>query len=346
MRQRILILADGELGVFSAKTATSLLRYRPDEIVGVLDRNHAGRTTREVLGVAAALPIVGTLAEGLRLQPDTLVIGIAPQGGQLPAAWRPLLLEALRAGLNVIAGLHLFLADDPEFAEAARRSGATLTDLRRPPREQPIAHLRARETGARRVLTVGTDCNVGKMVAALELTAAARRRGRTARFLATGQTGMLISGGGVTLDRIPGDFMAGFVEKLVVEAEPAEMLFIEGQGCLLHPAYSGVTLALLHGALPDAMILVHHAGRTRFRNQDAALPPLADWVRRYEDALAPLHPSRVVGIAVNPYGLTPDQAADALRAAEAETGLPAADVVAEGADRLLDAVEEALSVER
>lgn len=338
MSQRILILADGELGVFSAKTATSLIRYRPTEIVGVLDRIQAGRTTREVLGVEAAVPIVGTLAEGLSFAPDTLVIGIAPQGGQLPATWRSLILEALNAGLHVVAGLHVFLADDPEFAAAAQRSEATLVDLRRPPLEQPIAHLRARETPARRVLTVGTDCNVGKMVAALELTASAQRRGHTARFLATGQTGMLLSGGGVTLDRIPGDFMAGFVEKLVVEAEPAEFLFIEGQGCLLHPAYSGVTLALLHGSLPDAMILVHHAGRTRFRNQDAAIPPLADWVRRYEDALAPLHPSRVVGIAVNPYGLSPTEAAAAIRAAEAETGLPAVDVVTDGADRLLDAL--------
>lgn len=338
MTQRILILADGELGVFSAKTATSLLRYRPAEIVGVLDRNHAGRTTREVLGVSAAVPIVGTLAEGLSLEPDTLVIGIAPQGGQLPEAWRPILRGAIEAGLTVISGLHVFLADDPELREAARRSGVSLVDLRRPPIEQPIAHLRARETKARRVLTVGTDCNVGKMVAALELTAAARRRGHSARFLATGQTGMLIAGGGVTLDRIPGDFMAGFVEKLVLEAEEAELLFVEGQGCLLHPAYSGVTLALLHGSLPDAMILVHHAGRTRIRNQDAAIPPLADWVRRYEDALAPLHPSRVVGIAVNPYGLTPEQAADVIHTAEAETGLPAVDVVADGADRLLDAL--------
>lgn len=338
MTQRILILADGELGVFSAKTATSLLRYRPAEIVGVLDRNHAGRTTREVLGVSAAVPIIGTLAEGLRFRPDTLVIGIAPQGGQLPEAWRPILLGAIEAGLTVISGLHVFLADDPELCEAARRRGVTLVDLRRPPTEQPIAHLRARETKARRVLTVGTDCNVGKMVAALELTAAAQRRGHPARFLATGQTGMLIAGGGVTLDRIPGDFMAGFVEKLVVEAEEADLLFIEGQGCLLHPAYSGVTLALLHGSLPDAMILVHHAGRTRLRNQDAAIPPLADWVRRYEDAVAPLHPSRVVGIAVNPYGLSPEQAAEAIRSAEEETGLPAVDVVTDGADRLLDAL--------
>jgi uncharacterized NAD-dependent epimerase/dehydratase family protein len=333
-----LILADGELGVFTAKTATSLIRYRPDEVVGVLDQEHAGRTTREVLGVPAAVPIVGTLEEGLALRPDTLLIGIAPQGGQLPEPWRVIIRDSLRAGLSVVSGLHVFLGDDPEFVGMARVHGQTLLDLRRPPADQPIASMQARNTRALRLLTVGTDCNVGKMVAALELAASARRRDLDGRFLATGQTGMMISGGGVTLDRIPGDFMAGFVEKLVTDAGDAEIAIIEGQGCLLHPAYSSVTLALLHGALPDAMVLVHHAARKQLRYQDLDIPPLTDWIRRYEDAVAPLHPGKVVGIAINPYGLSPEDAAAAIRRAEDETGLPAVDVVTEGADRLLDAV--------
>ena len=195
-----------------------------------------------------------------------------------------------------------------------------------------------RDVDATVVLTVGTDCNVGKMVAALELTASARRRGIDGRFLATGQTGMLITGGGLTLDRIPGDFMAGFIEQLVLENRNAEIVFVEGQGCLLHPAYSGVTLSLIHGSVPDAMILVHHAGRTRMRNQPLDIPPLSSWVRWYDEILAPLHPGRVVGIAINPYGLNSDQARDAVKRAEDETGLPAVDPVAEGADRLLDAL--------
>jgi uncharacterized NAD-dependent epimerase/dehydratase family protein len=337
MSQRILILADGELGVFSAKTTTSLIRYRPEEIVAVLDREHAGKTTREVLGVPAAVPIVGSLAEGLALHPDTLVIGIAPQGGQLPPAWRSIILGAITAGLTILSGLHTFLSDDAEISARAAERGVLIIDFRRPPDEQPIAQLAAKKTRARRVLTVGTDCNVGKMVAALELTASARRRGLDARFVATGQTGMMIAGGGVTLDRIPGDFMSGWVEKLVTEQGDADLVVVEGQGCLLHPAYSSVTLALLHGSLPDRMILVHHAGREMLRHQEVRIPPLREWVRRYEDALAPLHTGRVVGIAVNPHGLSSAEAADAIRQAEAETGLPAVDVVAEGADRLLEA---------
>lgn len=338
MSQRLLILADGELGVFSAKTTTSLIRYRASETVAVLDRQHAGQTTREVLGVPAAVPIVATLEEGLAFQPDTLVIGISPSGGQLPDAWRATLRDAIRARLNVVSGLHVFLAEDPDLARLARAHEVRLVDLRRPPEGQPIAHMAARNTAALRVLTVGTDCNVGKMVAALELTASARRKGIDARFLATGQTGMLITGGGLTLDRIPGDFMAGFIEQLVLDHQEAEIVFVEGQGCLLHPAYSGVTLSLLHGSVPDAMILVHHAGRTHMRNQPLAIPPLADWVRRYEDALAPLHPGRVTGIAINPHGLTTGEAAAAIRRAEDETGLPAVDVVSEGADRLLSSL--------
>ena len=337
MNERLLILADGELGVFSAKTATSLIRYRPDDVVALLDREHAGRTARDVLGVPAPVPIVATLEEGLAFRPDSLVLGISPPGGQLPLAWRDLIRSALCAGLSVLSGLHVFLGDDPELAALAREHGGRIQDLRRPPDGQPIAKRRARETRALRVLTVGTDCNVGKMVASLELVAAARRKGLDARFLATGQTGMMIAGAGITLDRVPGDFIAGFTEQLVVEAGDADLAAVEGQGSLLHPAYSGVTLAMLHGSLPDAMILVHHAGRETVRHHGLPIPPLREWIRRYEDALAPLHPGRVVGIAVNPYGLAEDAAAAAIRQAEEETGLPAVDVVTQGADRLVDA---------
>jgi uncharacterized NAD-dependent epimerase/dehydratase family protein len=338
MNRRLLILADGKLGVFDAKTATSVVRYRPDDVVAILDREHAGKTAHDVLGVPARVPIVATLAEGLALQPDTLVIGISPAGGALPEPWRALIREALTAGLSLISGLHVFLADDPEFAAIAQAKGGQIADLRRPPDGQPIAHMDAKETRTRRVLTVGSDCNIGKMVAALELTASAKRRGLDARFLATGQTGMLISGSGLTLDRIPGDFMAGFIEQLVLENAEADLVAVEGQGCLLHPAFSGVTMALVHGALPDAMILTHHAGRRIMRAQRLPIPPLPDWVRRYEDALAPLHPGKVVGIAINPYGLSEAEADAAIRGAEDETGLPAVDVLRQGADRLLDAV--------
>ncbi len=341
MNKRLLILADGALSVFGAKTAVCLLRFRAQDVVAVLDREHAGRRACDVLPVPAEASIVATVDEALEYRPDTLVIGIAPPGGQLPAEWREIIRRCIQAGVHIVSGLHTFLGDDPEFAQLAAAHGVTLADLRRPPEDQPIASRRARETRARRVLTVGTDCNVGKMFATFELAAAARERGVRHRLVATGQTGMMIEGSGLTIDRIPADFVAGWVERLVLEADadPApKLILVEGQGSLLHPSYSGVTLALLHGALPDAMVLVHHAGRDRMRYVDQPIPPLRDWVRRYEEILAPLHVGKVVGIAVNPHGLSPSEARSAIARIEDETGLPAVDVATEGAGRLLEAV--------
>jgi uncharacterized NAD-dependent epimerase/dehydratase family protein len=338
-RERFVVLADGRLDIFSAKTAASLIRYRGDEVVAVLDREHAGRPLREVLGVDSGAPILGTLTEALALQPTALVIGISPSGGQLPDSWRPMLCAALQAGLDLISTLHVMLADDPEFAAIAGRSGARIIDLRRPPDLQPIAHGRARETRARRVLTVGTDCNVGKKIAALEIMLAARRKGMDAEFVATGQSGVLISGRGVAIDRVIGDFMAGMAEHLVLEAGDCDLLVVEGQGCLLHPAYSGVSAALLHGVLPDAMVLCHRPGRTVMRSQVQPIPPLNDWITRYEEFVKPLHRGRVVGIALNCFGMDEAEARTQVEAAADETGLPATDVIRFGAESLLRAIQ-------
>jgi uncharacterized NAD-dependent epimerase/dehydratase family protein len=335
--ERFVILTEGHLGIFSAKTATSMMRYRPQEVVAVLDSRFAGQTAREALGVPCDAPVVATLEVALSLQPTALLIGIAPQGGQLPADWRAIIHAALEAGLDVVSGLHVFLADDPELAAAARARGRQLIDLRRPPEGQPIAHARARNTRALRVLTVGSDCNAGKMVTALEITGAALAAGRAARFIATGQTGMLVAGSGITIDRVPGDFMAGFVEEMVLQSGDADAIVVEGQGSLIHPAYSGVTAALLHGALPDAMVLCHVPGRQTLRNQEQPIPPLPELIAWYEAFLRPLHPGRVVAVALNGSGLTDDGIQTAVRAAEAETGLPAADPIRHGAVRLWEA---------
>lgn len=342
IRERFLILADGQLGVFSSKTATGVLRYRPADVAAVLDREHAGQSTAQLLSVPVDVPIVATLAEGLRYKPTALLIGIAPQGGALPEAWRALLREAIAAGLNVVSGLHTMLGDDPELSRLARERGVTILDLRRPPEGSPIASGAAAGTRARRLLTVGTDCNVGKMVAAVELAAAARAAGHDARFVATGQTGMLLAEGGVAIDRVIGDFMAGVAENLVLKQGDADWVIVEGQGSITHPGYSGVTVALLHGVLPDAMVLCHQPGRTTIRLQRAPIPPLSELVRLYEAILRPLHPGRVVGIALNGVGMSDADLARAVAEAEAETGLPAADVIRHGASGLWEAVERAV----
>lgn len=338
MERRYVILADGQLGPFDSKTAACVARYRPDQVAAVIDRVHAGQTTAETLRVPARAPVVATIEEALAYQPNCLVIGIAPVGGVLPEAWRGLLLAAIDAGLDLISGLHFFLGDDPEIRTRAERRGVRITDLRRPPAEQPVAAMRALGTRAHRVLTVGTDCNVGKMVTAFELTLGARRMGFSADLVATGQTGMLLWESGIPLDRVPGDFMAGLVEQEVLRRGDGDLVVVEGQGCLLHPGYSSVTLATLHGAVPDSLILVHHAVRTQIRNQPVRMPPLSEWVRLYEEILAPLHPGKVRGIAINPLGLSDEDGRAVILRAEEETGLPTVDIVSDGPERLLAAL--------
>jgi uncharacterized NAD-dependent epimerase/dehydratase family protein len=338
-RRRILILAEGRFSVLDAKTATCVLRYRGDEVVGVLDSQTAGRTAGEVVGVGGGVPVVATLEEGLALRPDTLLVGVAPRGGRLPAAWLDLLRRALERGLEVVSGLHTFLSDEPELAAAAASGGGRIRDLRRVPDDLPVASGLAATVPATVVLTVGSDCNVGKMTAAMELVRAARRAGRRAAFAPTGQTGLFLGGWGLAVDRVISDFVAGAAERIVLEnARGADLVVVEGQGAILHPGYSGVTLGLLHGSMPDAMVLVHQPTRACTLNDALPIPPLPELIRLYESLAAPLKPARVVAIAINGFDLDDRALAAHARRLEDETGLPAADPVRSGAGRLLEPI--------
>jgi uncharacterized NAD-dependent epimerase/dehydratase family protein len=335
---RILLLTEGQLGVFTSKTAASLLRYRAADIAGIIDSAAAGRDVRTDIPWSPPVPIVADIAAARTLRPDALFIGIAPVGGALPPEMRKPVEEALAAGIDVVSGLHTFLSDDAELTALAARQGARLLDLRRPPADRLIANMRARTTRCRRVLAVGTDCNVGKMVAALELAAAARQRGLQTRFLATGQTGIMIDGCGISIDACIADFAPGAVEQLVLDAAAADVCFVEGQGSILHAGYSPVTLALIHGACPDAMVLVHQLGRTHYRNSpDVPLPDLRKLIALYEEIASFLHPSRVAAVAVNSLGCDDATTAREVARLEAELGLPVADPVRHGAERLLAA---------
>ena len=337
--RRFAVLVEGALGVLDAKTAVALLRYAPGSVAVLIDRATAGRTAEDVLGFGGRVPIVATLDEAMATGPDALLIGIAPVGGRLPEEWRGILLDALDRGLDLWAGLHSFLAEDEALAARARERGRALVDLRAVPMELPVAEARVRDVVAHVVLTVGSDCNVGKMTAAWELHQVLLARGVRSAFVATGQTGILLAGRGLAVDRVIADFVAGAAEALVLDAAAGhDVVVVEGQGSLLHPGYAGVTLALLHGALPHAMVLCHQASRTRIRHGDVAIPPLSDLVRRYEDALAPIRPGRVVAVALNTFDLDARGARSAVEAAERATGLPAADPVRDGAFALADAV--------
>ena len=345
---RFLILADGDFGPMTSKTANSVIRYLPERVVAVLDRQQAGRTVQDVLGFGGATPIVASMREGLAFKPDAVLVGIAPQGGRLPEEWRTWLAEALDGGADLWSGLHTFLAEDPLLAERAAAGGRRIFDLRRPPANLPIASGLAKQTAAFRVLTVGTDCNVGKMTAQLQLVRDLNARGTRTRFVPTGQTGIMIEGWGIAVDAVVADFIAGATEVITVEgARDADVVLVEGQGSINHPGYSGVTLGLLHGSCPDAMILCHQATRGYIGDYRRAswlrIPPLADYVRWYEEIGAMVHPTRVIGIAMNTYDQSDEAARRACEDAAASTGLPATDPVRFGCAPLVEAVEQARS---
>jgi uncharacterized NAD-dependent epimerase/dehydratase family protein len=275
-------------------------------------------------------------------EPTALLVGVAPPGGALPAAWRREILEAIERGLDVVSGLHEELAADHVFAAAAQHAGTRIWDVRVPP-QVPLFSGEAYDVPARVVLTVGTDCAVGKMTASLELTRAACERAVRARFVATGQTGIMIAGSGIAVDRVISDFATGAAERLVVENAPhADLLFVEGQGGLNHPAYGPVTLALMFGAAPDALVLVHLATRRDIEDFGTPLLGLSRAVQVYESLCATVKPAPVVGIALNTFGLDEPAARRAVAEARDATGLPADDVLRFGPHALYDAIAPAL----
>ena len=337
---RFVALAEGAFGPITSKTANGCIRYSPERVVAILDSSRAGQTAQSVLGFGGDIPVVATLEQALALGPTALLVGVAPTGGQLPAPWRDTLAATLRKGLDVWSGLHYFLADDPVLAAAAQEGGARIFDLRRPPRDLGVAAGRVRDVAATVVLTVGSDCNIGKMTAQVQLRDSLRARGESVAFAATGQTGILVEGWGIAVDAVIADFISGASERLVLQAaSTADIVLVEGQGSIIHPSYSGVTYGLLHGSLPHAMVLCHQPSRKSINKQEwVAIPPLAKLVEMYEYVAAPLRPSRVIAIALNTFDLSEEDARAAIASAEAETGLPATDPVRYDAAPIADAI--------
>jgi uncharacterized NAD-dependent epimerase/dehydratase family protein len=332
----MIVLTDGRYSRHAAKTAICVVRYRPGEVVAVLDRDLAGKTCGEVMGTGGKIPFVASLAEVRGA--DTLLIGIAPPGGRIPTAWRPLILEAIGRGMTVISGLHEFLCEDAEFREAAVRHGAELIDLR-DNQHREVASGQPFSNCCLRIHTVANDCSCGKMVAAVELAHGLKRAGLDAAFVATGQTGILVAGQGIAVDRVISDFVGGAAERLVLDNQHHDVIVVEGQGSLYHPRYSGVTFGLLHGLRPHGLIFCYEMGRKTIDDlKHVVLPPHAEAIRFYETCANVMHPCRVIGVAVNGQKYSDEEVAAECRQVGGELGLPACDVIRQGPEPLVEAV--------
>ena len=369
----LVLLLHGGLDNLSGKTGLALLRYRPGPILAVVDPAHAGADLEAITGIRRAVPIVASMAEAVASMASAMplleapgrgqgaerpvaVVGLAPSGGILPPEMAADLLLALQAGLNLASGLHSRLGDDPLLAAACRETGQWIWDLRQEPPGLSVATALAAGLPCRRLLAVGTDMAVGKMSACLELATAAKRAAIDARFVGTGQAGILIAGQGVPLDAVRVDYAAGAVEAAVLAAAlgagAASLLLVEGQGSLCHPG-STATLPLLRGSQPTDLLLVHRAGqrvvRTRPGAVAVAIPPLAEVIAAYEAVAALGRPAgapapRVRAIALNTAGLDPAGAETALEQCRQSTGLVCDDPVRHGGETLLRALLAAPAV--
>ncbi|WP_254522597.1 DUF1611 domain-containing protein [Natrinema caseinilyticum] len=321
-----------------AKTALGVLRYADHDVVAVLDRTADGRRVSDFVPDVQDAPIVAGMAE---LEPDAvdaLLIGIAPIGGGFDETWRTDVRTALEYGCDVISGLHYFLAEDEEFARLAAEHDCELRDVRDPPPDLTVSDGVAGDVDAEIVLTVGTDCSVGKMTTTMELARDARAAGYDAAVIPTGQTGIVIEGWGTPVDRVISDFTAGAVESMIREmGDDHDYLFVEGQGSIVHPAYSAVTCGILHGSMADRLVLCHEADRESIHGYESfSLPSIPTYVDLYERLAEPVAPSRVVAGAINTAGLEDAAAREAVDDYADALGAPATDVLRFGTDDLLE----------
>ena len=323
-----------------AKTAQGVLRYTDDEVVAVLDRATAGGRVRDYVPDVQDAPIVGGM-DAVDGPVDALVIGIAPIGGGFDDSWRPDVVSALERGCDVISGLHYFLTDDEEFVALADEHGCELWDVREPHDELTVSQGIAADVDAEIVCTVGTDCSVGKMTATMELVEAARDAGHDAVVIPTGQTGIVIEGWGNPVDRVISDFTAGSVEEMLLEkGDDHDLLVVEGQGSIIHPAYSAVTCGILHGSMADRLVLCHDARREAVHGYESfPLPPIPTYVELYESLAAPIRETEIVAGMLNTAGLDGDDAArDAIDDFAADLGAPATDPIRFDAAEVLEEI--------
>lgn len=332
--RRYIVLAEGRLRDPNAKTAHGLIRYGKDPTLAVIDSTLTGQTVLDVMpDLRHDAPILATIEEALERDPTSLLVGVAPPGGRLPEDWMRVIRTAADAGVEIVSGLHQRLA--PLFPDAK------VWDVREPPEDIPLFSGEGFGVEPKVALTVGTSSAIGKMTATLEIERAAREANVSTEFVATGQTGIVISGWGTCVDAVVSDFIAGSAEQLVLRAAKSspEIILVEGQGSLGHPAYSGVTLGLLHGSCPDCLVLCCDALDEKIMGL-VPRPNVARMVRLYEEIAALVKPAPVAAISVNTRGLDDKEAAEFVDRVADETGLPTADPLRGSVAGILDAILE------
>ncbi len=339
---RYAILCQGAFNYILNKTGNMLIRYFPDQVCAVIDSGQAGKTAQDVLGYGGTIPTVSSFAEANTFEPDTILIGNAPQGGRITPEYRAEILAAIDAGCNVISGMHVFLNDDIEIRTAAEQAGVTLTDLRRPPKPPHFPKGSWKQRKIPVLLVVGTDCDTGKMTTAWEITLRLRKQGWKVEFIGTGQTGILLGGQGVPVDAVVADFMAGEVEYSIDQvSQDCDLIVVEGQGSLTNMYYSGVTLGLLHGAMPDWMIMTHEPSRT-LDVTDYPMVEMDSVLQLHLDLMKPFKASRFLGFNLLTHAMPEEDAIQAFEHVENQYGIPATDLVRFGNRNLIDRIAQEL----
>lgn len=322
-KRNFLLYAQDRLHPLGSKTANGLIMFRTDEIQVIVDQSKAGQTAQDVLGYGGDIPIVGSMSEALEYQIDTLAIGIAPIGGAVNPAWLPDLTIALKKGIEVWAGLHQQLSEFDEMQDFRE----LIWDVRRPPAGLKVARGHWRDRKSKVLLTIGSDSNVGKMTTALTLQKQLKEIGLDSIFVGTGQTGMMISGRGVAVDAVISDFVNGAIEAEIDKVDgQAPLIIVEGQGAITHMGYSGVTLGLIHGCMPDAFVLAHQPSRVE-DDYKHPLPDLRTVIDLHEALLAPFKKSKVLGINLYGKGLSAEQCQQECQEIYSDVKLPVEDMV-------------------
>ncbi len=339
---RYAILAEGKFNPKESKTANAVLRFIPESAAALIDSTQAGKTAQEIIGYGGDTPVVSSFQETLKHSPNALLIGIAPMGGKLPDEWRAIILDAIGEGLDIVSGLHTFMSDDEEFVTAAMENQVKIIDLRKPPADLLVSEDKWRERSSYVLLTVGTDVAIGKMTTLIQLMDFLQKSALKSLFVATGQTGLLFTDTGVCIDAVKSDFIAGSIESEIMKVDnDCELQLVEGQGSLFHQGYSGVTLGLIHGSMPDGILICHEPSR-KVNDYGMELPTLTEAIELHKAVISPFREVDVIGVSLYTAELSEDDARTAIKDAEDETGLPADDPVRFGSDKLGYTILEAV----